>query len=104
MPIKKKKKRGYAWYQSSLENMEVVKEMPVKHDGGTVKSQKNPGRRHFWEFSALQGLACIAFMDSVFRQGSVGTVVCTEQAGWSSGDLSHCFRERQNGTQLKTLQ
>lgn len=45
----------------------MVEEMPVKDDGGTVNSQKNPGRKHFWELSALQGLAYAGFTGSVFK-------------------------------------
>lgn len=63
MPIKKNQ-TGYIWYQSSLENVEVV---PVKDDDGTVMSQKNPGRKHFWELSVPQGLAHVSFVGNVLK-------------------------------------
>lgn len=65
MPIKKK--WDVQGTKAVLRMVAVVKEMPVKDDGGTVNSQKNPGRKHFWELSVSQGLAWAGFMDSVFK-------------------------------------
>lgn len=56
-----KKNTRFIWWQSSLENVAVVKMMPVKDYGRTVKSEKNPGEEKTLGALSISGSGTCSF-------------------------------------------